>query len=183
MGMTYLEKQNRMLMRLEETGYEMFDGDRDEALEFMASQFSRFPNYVNIVVTQQNMMPIWRVQYEGGEIYRDRAQGMDERRKMAHDSAISAVNILNRMSVNLNLPPFTDVDTQDRRAVADFAGAYCIQVFSHGTGADAADEKGAMGRAAGMDDHYDVRKVAGMMRLDESLAPHTDGTEDYGPAF
>lgn len=131
--MTFLEKENQLIQKLKETNYDMFDGDSDAALDFVGDKLEKFPNYANIVIRQQIMLPIWKVRYEGEE-FRDKVKDIDVSRRYAHESAISSVTILNRFSKKLGLEPFADIDTTDRYAVADFIGQYIGEVYNQGIG-------------------------------------------------
>ena len=55
---------------------------------------------------------------------------------MKHNCAIDSVNILNRMSKKFGLPPFADINTEQREEVADFCGAFVNQVYNKGIGKD-----------------------------------------------
>lgn len=122
-----------MLQTLKATNYEMFDGDKEDALDFIGDQFDAFTNYANIVIRESVMTPIWRDRYEGQDL-RDKIQDIDRSRKIAHDSAISGINILNRLSNNMGLPPFAEIDTKDRHQVANFVGQYINEVYNKGIG-------------------------------------------------
>lgn len=172
--MTYIEKENAIIKKLHDTNYDMFDGDRDEALDFLDSQLNSFPEYANTVIRQQQLMPIYQARYEGQD-YRDAIQEMDTRRHNNHESAISSVNVLNRLSKNLGLEPFAEVDTKDRVAVADFVGDYIGDVYKTGTkGMDAATYQ--------KDHAYDTAKLNQRRRMAAAMC---DGIQmpddDTGP--
>lgn len=131
--MTYIEKEKNLLQKLHETNYQMFDGDKQEALDFIADQLEKFPNYANIVIREQIMTPIWYQKFEGQEL-RDHIQNMDQQRRSTHETAISAVIILNRISTQLDLDKFADIDTTDRYKVADFIGEYTDELYNNGIG-------------------------------------------------
>lgn len=131
--MDFLQKQEGILKRLKETDYKLFDGDKEDAMDFLGERLEAFPKYANVVVREQIMLPIWRNRFEGQDL-RDKIMDIDKSRKIAHDNAISSVNILNRTCRALDLPPFVDIDTSDRYAVADFVGEYVSQVYNHGIG-------------------------------------------------
>ena len=118
----YIEKEKAIIAKLAESKYELFDGDRDEALDFVASNLSKFTDYTNVVIREQVMQPIWRIRCEREDFIAN------------HNAAIDAVNILNRTSKMLGLPPFAEVDTNNRYAVADFCGTYVNQVYNQGIG-------------------------------------------------
>lgn len=129
--LTFQDKTSAILRRLKETNYDMFDGDKDEAMDTIGSSLMSMPDYVNTVVRMEVMQPIWR-QRCSQEEYVDNVQRVDRQRKHAHDAVIANVNILNRMSANLGLQPFADIDTSDRHAVANLAGEYVNEIYNNG---------------------------------------------------
>lgn len=131
--MGYLDKQDALLQKLHDTNYELFDGDKEEALSFVGDQLMTIPDYANVVIKEQIMLPIWRQRCEGAE-YRENVQKIDAQRRNAHDRAINCMNILNRMNKGLGLEPFFDVDTTDRYAVADTVGKYVCEVYNEDKG-------------------------------------------------
>lgn len=126
-----IDKEREIISKLEETGYEMFDGDKEEAMDFISSKVETFPHYANVVINEQIMTPIWRARYEGQEL-RDKIESIDATRRYAHESAIGAVTALNRFCKNLGLEPFADIDTNDRHAVAEFVGKAVNEVYNAG---------------------------------------------------
>ena len=161
--MTYVEKEDAILAKLEETGYAMFDGDKDDALGFIEGRFGNFVDYANAVIRQQYMQPILYAKYEGQDL-RDRVEELDRRRKSCHDCAIDGINMLNRFSKALGLEPFSDVDTSDRHAVADFVGDYVGELY--GTGA-----KGMDAATIGKGKEYDRTVSDARVRAAEAVAP------------
>lgn len=132
---TYLQKQAELINKMRGN-----DGKLDEmSASFLTRAFTAFPDYANIVIRQQTMMPIWQARYEGQE-FRDRVSELDTSRRNAHEAAISSVNMLNRMCAKHGLEPFFDGNTADRYAVADFVGDYVNEVYNHGIGKS--DDKG-----------------------------------------
>ena len=130
--MSYLKRENAILSKLKETDYAMFDGDADEAVEFLSSRFASFINYANIVIEQQYRTPLICARYEGEDLCY-KIETMDAKRRIRHESAIASVNILNRLSGNLGLEPFADIDTKDRHKVADMVGDYIGELYRTGT--------------------------------------------------
>lgn len=151
--MTFLEKQNAIIQKLHDTNYELFDGDKDEALDTLETELTAFPEYANVVIREQIMVPIWRERCEPEE-FRENVQNMDTRRRDAHDNAITSVNVLNRISSKLGLEPFADIDTNDRHAVAEMVGQYTNELYNNGIGGsfdDAVYDK---------KQEYDTKKVS-----------------------
>lgn len=161
--MTYAQKESAMIRKMRETKYAAFGGNKDKALEFVGARLKAFPDYANIVVREQIMTPIWRVQYDGQD-FRDRISDIDRQRRSAHDAAIMSVNILNRMCDKMGLPAYADIDTNDRHAVADFVGQYVNEIYNNGI-------NGGMDSATlGRDRGYDSEKLDARLRaLDESF--------------
>lgn len=131
----YIEHEKQLIARMQEDNFSLFDGDREEALDFMSSHLSRFTDYANVVIRSQYLQPLWRAT-KSTEDYIANTEAIDKERRMKHNCAIDSVNILNRMSKNLGLPPFADIDTSIREEVADFCGAYVNQVYNKGIGKD-----------------------------------------------
>lgn len=131
----YIEHEKALIGKLQADNFAMFDGDRDEALDFLAGHLNRFTDYANVVIRSQYMGPLWRATLST-EDYISRTENLDKERRMKHNCAIDSVNILNRMSKNFGLPPFADIDTEERNEVADFCGAFVNQVYNKGIGKD-----------------------------------------------
>lgn len=55
--MTYLEKEQQLIQRLNETNYEQFD-DKNDGLTFLEEQLTAFSDYANVIIREQVMMPI-----------------------------------------------------------------------------------------------------------------------------
>lgn len=102
--------------------------DAHDFCDFMGSRLNRFPEYVQAVAKYDNTVTLAYATMEGQDL-RDRVAAADRSRKMAHDCAIDAVNILNRAFDSAGVEPFADIDTADRNAVADFAGRFTIEAF------------------------------------------------------
>ena len=128
--MGYLQKEIDMLNAMKKDDYASMGG-KDKAIGRLTRQLGAFPDYMNCVVRMEIMQPIWRAQLDGPE-YRERVQAIDTERHHCHESAITAVNMLNRMSSRLGLEPFSEVDTNDRYAVADMVQEYMNEVYDAG---------------------------------------------------
>lgn len=129
--MTYIQKEENIIRRLQETNYSIFDGNKDEALDFVGEQLESFPKYANTVIRQQTMMPIWKAKYDGDE-WRQVYEDSERKRRSSHDNAIVSVNILNRLCKDLQLEPFMYIDTEDRQAVAESINEYITDVYGQG---------------------------------------------------
>lgn len=126
----------------------MFEGP-DDFCDFIGEKLDRFPAYVQAVARYDNAVSLAYATMEGEEL-RDKVASVDRSRRLAHDSAIDAVNILNRAFSRAGVEPFSDVDTSNRTAVADFAGRFTIEAFDRQIyGGDHAMDRAVKNLAAG----------------------------------
>ena len=171
--MNYIEKEKTMIAKLKESNYELFDGDKTGALDFIGDKLDAFPKYANIVINQQITTPLIYNHYEGEEL-RDKIQDLDSKRHWAHERAIDSLNKLNRLSTNLGLEPFADVDTSDRYKVADFVGQYVSQVYDLGQGKTLDDV------TYNKRDQYETANTKRLAELDAKFDTilHTDATSE-----
>lgn len=102
--------------------------DAHDFCDFVGSRLNRLPEYVQAVARYDNTVTLAYATMEGQDL-RDRVESADRSRRMAHDCAIDAINILNRAFDSAGVEPFADIDTKDRSAVADFAGRFTIEAF------------------------------------------------------
>ena len=126
----YGEQISKLVGYMEKAGFDDAE-DRNDMYDFVAGELATFPEYVNTVAHNQAKMPLVYALYDGQEL-RDRITEMDTRRHNVHETAISAINTLNRYGERLGMGKVFDVDTTDRQAVADFAGAYTSAMFDEG---------------------------------------------------
>ena len=130
--MQFNQKTQNILNKLEETKFAMFGGDKQKATRFLERTLSAFPEYANTVIREQIMVPLWKQRCDTEE-FKENVKNIDTHRHYAHESAISSFNMLNRMSQKLELPPFTEIDTKDRHAVADEVGKFIAEYYATGT--------------------------------------------------
>lgn len=105
-----------------------FEGKLDTALAYLERSMSCFPAYVTSVFNMETLMPTLRFRLEP-EDYREKVMELDRSRKRFHDSAIDAINGINRMCDKCGVEPFFAGDTSDRNAVAEFCGEVVEDVF------------------------------------------------------
>ncbi len=175
----YIEHEKNLIRKMQEDNFAMFDGDREEALDFLSGHLNRFTDYVNTVIREQYMGPLWKATLST-ENYLDRVQTLDKERRVKHNCAIDSVNILNRISKNFGLPPFADIDTEQRDEVANFCGAFTNQVYNKGLGKDRLF--GNMHEATvGRDKEYATEQHNREIRMPEYLEGQTGESEpQYG---
>lgn len=128
-NISFMDRVKAYAEKVKSDGWENhgFD-DRDDFCQFIGGRLDSFPEYVLAVVRYDNAISLAGVTLEGEE-FRDRVTTVDRSRKLAHDCAIDAVNMLNRAFARAGMEPFADVDTSNRHAVADFAGRFTIEAF------------------------------------------------------
>lgn len=119
----YIEKEKELMDAMRQNGFELFDGNSDDAYDTLERIFMAFVDYANCVIRMQVMVPIWRNRYEGEDL-RDKIQEIDHTRRIYHEAAISSLVKLNRLCKMHGLPVYSDTDTSDRYAVADFVGTW-----------------------------------------------------------
>lgn len=164
--MTYMDKEGELVKAVVASGgAPMFDS-KEEALEFIGDTLKAFPNYVNTVVAYNVKIPLIYARYDGEEL-RDRVVRLDTERHNAHEVAIGAVNIMNRVCEKMGLPPFAEVDTTNRAAVADFAGRFVNETYR-------GDRGGDMDSVAQLREEYDAN------RTHEHLSRAAMAAEIYG---
>lgn len=154
----YIQKENALLEAMKADNFAFFDGDEDEALEFIESKLLSLADYVNIVVRQQILIPLWRFRFDPDEV-RQRTEDLDRQRYRIHNAAIASLTAINRLFSKHGLPAFAEVDTENRQAVADFAGSYVGDLYLQGT-AHNMDE--AVEAAHG--EEYDTKEVGRILR-------------------
>ena len=102
--------------------------DAEDFCQVIGDMLNNFPTYVMAVVRYDNSVSLAGATLDG-EAFRDSVTIVDRNRKMSHDCAIDAVNMLNRAFTAAGVEPFADIDTANRHEVADFAGRFTIEAF------------------------------------------------------
>lgn len=173
----YIGRIDGLVKAMAKSDYEIFDHDKEEALDTVQTWLQSFPAYANVVVSQQSTMPILQARYEGAD-YREAVARLDSQRKNYHEAAIASVGGLNRMSSMLGLEPFADIDVKDRHAVADFVGDYVGQLYQTGT-------RGMDGATLNRAGSYDVKAANSYVERAASIqAPsRPDDPEQGGPSL
>lgn len=121
---SYLEKECAILEKLKATGYAAFGGSREQAADFLLKQFDSLAGFADTTISQQYMQSI--ACDESGNPCGD-GMAMDPQRKAG--SAAASIDALNRLSADLGLEPFADVDTSDPQAVAGVVGDFIGELF------------------------------------------------------
>ena len=76
--------------------------DRELILDAIEQKSSSFVKYVEAVYNMELTTPIIYAKYDGAEL-RDKIENLDSRRRICHDSAISACAFLNRQCEYYNI--------------------------------------------------------------------------------
>ena len=88
----YVEKEKELMDAMRQNGFELFDGNSDDAYDTLERIFMAFVDYANCVIRMQVMVPIWRNRYEGEDL-RDKIQEIDHTRRIYHEAAIRTVSV------------------------------------------------------------------------------------------
>ncbi len=105
--------------------------DRELILDAIEQKSSSFVKYVEAVYNMELTTPIIYAKYDGAEL-RDKIENLDHRRRICHDSAISACAFFNRQCEYYNIEKFCP-ETTDRYIIADFIGEFVNEVYLAGT--------------------------------------------------
>ena len=171
--MTFREKEVQRLENLSASNYDFFDGEKDEALDGLEKALTSMVGYVNEVVNQQILLPLYQYRYEGEDL-RDKTMELDGRRRSAHDKCIAYLHFLDNLYEKLGLARFTDIDTSDRYEVADFAGRFVSELYLNGTGRTMDDV------ALDRDEPYDTAMVReSIEEIDATIERDDDLEENF----
>ena len=80
-----------------------FHEDKD-MLDIIYSSLKSFEEYHSVIYDMESWMKIYSYKSVDKEEYQSKVTEMDRRRTMCHNSALSSVNILNRIETKENLP-------------------------------------------------------------------------------
>ena len=116
---------------MQQDNYAMFDGDKDDALDYVETCLKSFVNYANAVLNQVQQEPIIQARYDGEEL-RDKRKQLDDIRTTYHNTAIGGVDKLNRLCKHYKLEPWANIDTSDRYNVTEFVGNYIGETYGMG---------------------------------------------------
>lgn len=102
-------------------------GTRDDLLRMIESNMNLLLDYVCAVFNMETQLPILRFRLDG-EDYRDAVMELDQRRRRAHNAAISATAALCRIAATRNVAPMFDgvFDAQDRTFDRNVVGDFCV---------------------------------------------------------
>lgn len=101
-----------------------------EELDYVRNALKGFLNYVDTVDMGETQLKIVYARYDGEEL-RDYVTVIDKTRNIAHEAAISYVNIINRIAGFHDVGKIFEGDVQDRLAVADFCLDVTVQLFKN----------------------------------------------------
>ena len=128
--MSYLNKIYRLYSAVEKDP-EYDDTDMEEIKNKLAS----LPVYFSCVIQFNSQMAFLQSQYKGEE-FRDKMSKTDSDRRAAHERMTIAINYLNRLCVNMDVPKIFDVEdlnyksTADRAVAAEVCYEFCTEIFS-----------------------------------------------------
>ena len=122
----YKEKILQLVERIAKTS----GPERDEDLDNVASAMESFGHYVQRRYAMEYQIPIIRFRYDEEEV-RWRVKDLDERRRIAHESAMANVSFLNNICKLYDAPAIFNGDKDDRYQVADFCEKTVIEFFGN----------------------------------------------------
>lgn len=120
--MTYLEKINNLLSAYQD------DSDMVDTIE---ESIDAMIDYHTTVAHTETAITLARHRATDQKDLVQQIKQADIRRKTAHDSAIVAVNILNRLTKLADQPTFAPIDTENRQEVGDFIGFFMQETFAN----------------------------------------------------
>lgn len=110
-------------------------GEIEEDLEFVEQQFDAFRKYFNSVYEDVCAGESAKVFLSSGrwttEQYQDKIVSLDRDRRLAHDRAVDACKILNRMCDSHDIEHICP-DVYDRATVADYVGTIMQEYYQEG---------------------------------------------------
>ena len=111
--------------------------EKADDFEFLINRLEKLPNYVNRVYMMNLKMPILRAKYDEPSELEYHIRELDEKRRIAHDSAIDACKQINRMAKTYNCQNLfcpielenVAIDSDLRHNIAVFIGEFVNEVF------------------------------------------------------
>ena len=97
--------------------------DDEDALDLIETNMNNLNGYVSAVYAMEVQIQTLRFRLEG-EDYREAVTNLDKRRRNAHEAAIAACSILNRLANLAGVEPLYSGNLEDRNEVAEF----CIAI-------------------------------------------------------
>ena len=129
----YEQKLNKMLNRLRDTNFAMFDGDSQLALETIADNLSQFTNYHNQIIYERTQTPIIKANVsKSAEDIKDDLESLHRGTMMSLDVAHQSAQDLNKISKGLGLEPFAEYNARNKIEVAEFVNDYTTQMYGSG---------------------------------------------------
>ena len=106
----------------------------ERAYDLLNRSFGAFPAYVNAVLDTA-LLDVSSTRYHlEVEDWQELVIEKDRRRRVYHESAISAITQIKRYCKQYNVEDTIDIDVEDRYAVADFCCEYVNDVFYSAAG-------------------------------------------------
>lgn len=127
-----------LLVALENSCYEIFDGEKETALDDLEMAFKSMLAYANHVIEQQYGMQFAAFRYEGEE-FRTYVQNSDTTRRRLHLAACANINMLNRFCKLVGVEELfpgivASEDSEGRQQAAMAIGCFINELYNHGIG-------------------------------------------------
>lgn len=130
LSMSYIEKEYAILERLKETNYQIFECDKNKAMDFLEEQFGNLVTYLTFVVESRIVLSTAIAKTEGD----NSQENKNSENQSIHDNATNSIRNLNDICEKLGLELFADIDTNDHLAVSAFIGEYLDELYRKGIG-------------------------------------------------
>lgn len=102
--------------------------ENDFVLRMITNYMNALGDYVSSVYRMEMQMPVLRFRLEG-DAFRDAVTDLDRARRNAHEAAIAACSILNRICEKSGVENIFDGNLEDRYEVADFCMSTVETIF------------------------------------------------------
>lgn len=125
--MDFIRKEEELLVKLKESGFAGFGGNKEQALDFVEEQLDNIFQYGAETVSGQIRSRF------GGSAHGPEGDGV-ENGDLIFSRAAHGLDALNGLCADLGMDPFTDIDTGDKQAVAEFIGQCMRSIYNRGIG-------------------------------------------------
>ena len=123
----YKEKMTNLMMAIDKNNH-VGTSNRDMMFNLVKQGFDSFIGYVNAVYEMETSISLARFRCDDVRDYQDAVTRLDSSRRVAHDGAITSVNIINRMCDMVGVEHVYD-GTQERNEIGDFCGHFVNEYF------------------------------------------------------
>lgn len=135
----YKERVQKLLAVIDKKN-EGQPGARDFVFNAIEKSLKSFADYTNVVYSMETQMMIARHRIDDPKEYQDLVMRLDQSRRAAHEGAIAATSMLNRIC-DISGVERVYAGSDDRIAIGDFCGDIMHEFFQTRTQARTISEK------------------------------------------